>query len=320
MKLIHIFLFCCCSAFAGSCVDRINSDINHGVDIAALEPMVDYEVPVKAGYTTVVSLGDEQIAVTRSPLTISVPAHAATRAGGLEISYSNEDIFGELGFSQYWHYLSFEDTRRGDCDFNDVVLHCRIKSDVPWNYTGAQTCKHTVSVQPVALGSSASLGFGFLYRDQAGVVREHIVTDDVRRDLFGNEKSFPINTDLAKPTKKVSNLLEPVFECSTTEAKFQIVWFIQNGSDRLYAATTNFGADRNYDMINSEGMPYGIALTSKWCYPIEHCNIRDAYPGFDAWLRAGDESVLLSRQVVKNVYLPATIKNGADGDLWDYEK
>lgn len=316
MKYIHILLFLSISAFTVSCVDKVESDINRGVDIAALEPMVDFEVPVKEGYTTVVSYAGEQVAVTRSPMAISIPANLT----GLEVSYSQDDIFGEFGYAQYWHYLSFEDTRRGDCDYNDVVLHCRIKSDVPWNYTGTQLCKHTVSVQPVALGGSTTVGFGFLYRDATGAIREYIVTDNIRRDLFNNIKSFPINTDLAKPTKKVSNILAPVFECSTTDAKFQVVWFIQNGSDRLYAATTNFNADRNFNMINDEGVPYGIVLTTKWCYPVEHCNIRKAYPGFDAWLRSGDESVLLGQRVGENVYLPATVKNGEDGDLWDYQK
>lgn len=320
MKLLHIFVFCSCALLTVSCMDKVKTDIQRGVDVATLEPMVDFEVPVKAGYTTVVSLGGEQLAVTRTRLTISVPAHVATRAEGLEVSYSDEDIFGEFGYAQYWHYLSFEDTRKGDCDYNDVVLHCRVKSDVPWNYNGTQPCKHTVSVQPVALGGSATVGFGFLYRDETGVIREHIVTDDIRRDLFNNDRSFPINTDLAKPTRKVSNILKPVFDCTTTDSKFEIVWFIQNGSDRLYAATTNLGADRKYSMINADGVPYGIALTKKWCYPVEKCNIRDAYPGFDEWLRAGDESVLLGKQVAKNTYLPATVKNGPDGDLWDYEK
>lgn len=322
MKFTRIFLPFCCAALAASCVDKVRTDINRGVDIAALEPMAEYEVPVKEGFTTVVSLGGEQLAVTRTPLTISVPACAVkgTRAGQLDVSYSDEDIFGEFGYAAYWHYLAFEDTLHGDGDYNDVVLHCRVKSDVPWNYTGSELCKHVVSVQPVALGGSAKVGFGFLYRDDTGAVREHIVTDNLRRDLFNGDPTFPINTDLAKPVKKVSNILTPVFECSTRQSKFLVAWFIQNGADRLYAATTNFDADRNFNMINAEGMPYGIALTTKWCYPVEKCNIRKAYPNFDEWLRAGNESLLLAKRVVANTFTPAIVKNGADGDLWDYEK
>lgn len=320
MKSVRIFLLSGCAALAVSCVDKVKSDINRNVDIAALEPMTAYEVPVKEGFTTVVSLGGEQLAATRSPLTISVPAYALTRAGALEVSYSDEEIFGEFGFASYWNYLSFEDTRSGDCDYNDVVLHCRVKSDVPWYYSGTEPCTHTVSVQPVALGGSATVGFGFLYRDADGQVKEHMVTEDIRRDLFFNDRSFPINTDLAKPTKKVSNKLEPVFECTTTQSVFPVVWFIVNGDDRLYAATTNFDADRKFNMINDEGVPYGIALTKKWCYPVEKCSIRKAWPGFDEWLRTGNEAVLLGRSVRENVYTPATLKDGANGDLWDYEK
>ena len=320
MKTVRPLLFLCCAVLAVSCVDKVKTDINRGVDIAALESMTDYEVPVKEGFTTVVSLAGEQLAVTRRPLTISVPAYAVTRSGGLEVSYTDEDIFGEFGHVSYWNYLSFEDTRNGDCDYNDVVLHCRVRSDVPWNYSGKEMCKHIVSVQPVALGGSATVGFGFLYRDDDNVVREFIVSDDIRRDLFNGDRSFPINTDLAKPTKKVSNILTPVLECSTRQATFPVVWFIQNGADRLYAVSTNFDADRKFNMINEEGVPYGIVLTTKWCYPVEKCNIRDAYPNFDEWLRTGNEAVLLGRAVRNNTYYPATIKNGTDGDLWDYEK
>lgn len=323
MKKICNLLFLCCAVFAVSCVEKVgkpgDGDINHNVDIAALEPMADYEVPVRDGFTTVVTLDGEQLAVTRRPITISVPAYALkTRAGQLDVSYSDEDIFGEFGHVSYWNYLSFEDTRNGDYDYNDVVLHCRVVSDVPWYYTGTEPCKHTVSVQPVALGGSATVGFGFLYRDASGDVREFIVTDDIRRDLFFGNRSFPINTDLSKPTKKVSNKLEPVFEYSTGRATFPVVWFVQNGTDRLYAATTNFDADRKFNMISEDGMPYGIAMTKKWCYPVEKCNIRKAYPGFDEWLRTGDQSVLLGKAVRGNYYAPATVRNGADGDLWDY--
>lgn len=320
MKKIRIASLACCAVLAVSCIEKAETGINHGIDMAALEPMTEYEVPVKTGYTTVVTLGGEQLAVTRSPLTILVPAYAVTRSGGLEVSYSNEDIFGEFATASYWHYLSFEDTPEGDCDYNDVVLHCRVKSEMSWNSTGTRMCRHTVSVQPVALGGSMKVGFGFLYQDESGVVREQVVSDDIRRDLFDGIPTFPINTDLSKPTKKVSNILTPVFECSTPQTKFPVVWFILSKGNYLYAATTNFGADKNFGMINKDRVPYGFALTKKWCWPVENCNIREAYPHFDEWLRTGNETVLLSDPVRKNVYTPAVVKVGTDGDLWDYEK
>lgn len=94
MTFTRIFLLSCCAALAAACVGKVKTDINRGVDIAALEPMAEYEVPVKAGFTTVVSLGGEQLAVTRSLLTISVPACAVkgTRADRL---YAVTTNFGE---------------------------------------------------------------------------------------------------------------------------------------------------------------------------------------------------------------------------------
>lgn len=94
MTFTRIFLLSCCAALAAACVGKVKTDINRGVDIAALEPMAEYEVPVKAGFTTVVSLGGEQLAVTHSPLTISVPACAVkgTRADRLYAATTN---FGE---------------------------------------------------------------------------------------------------------------------------------------------------------------------------------------------------------------------------------
>ena len=47
MKSVCIFLLSGCAALAVSCVDKVKSDINRNVDIAALEPMTAYEVPVK---------------------------------------------------------------------------------------------------------------------------------------------------------------------------------------------------------------------------------------------------------------------------------
>lgn len=57
MTFTRIFLLSCCVALVAACVDKVKTDINRGVDIAALGPMAEYEVPVKAGFTAVVSLG-----------------------------------------------------------------------------------------------------------------------------------------------------------------------------------------------------------------------------------------------------------------------
>lgn len=314
------FILCCCALSAISCIDKASTDVNHGVEIAPLEPLVDYKVPVREGYTTVVSYGEETLAVARQSITIPVPV-AAVQNGLIEVEYSDEDIFGAFGSSSYWQYISFEDSPKGDNDYNDVVLHCRVVSEVPWGFSnGNKPCKHIVSVQPVALGGARAAKLGILYKDDAGVIRTQILTDDIRRDLYFNDPEFPINTDPATPARKVSNYLTDFFTVTTHEPTFKVVWFIESAGLRLYAASTNFEMNRQLNMVNAQGMPYGISMTAKWRYPNEAQNIREAYPGFDAWLKTGKEETLMKDFILSKTF-PATIYlNQEDGDLWTWQK
>lgn len=324
MKYLQIFPLCCIAALACSCMEKHRPDINRGVDITVLEAMTEYEVPVREGYTTSVSYNGDLLAETQRPMTILVPAAAIkSRSEGLEVRYTKEEILNEFGLSTYWQYISFEDTRDGDYDYNDVVLHCRVMSNVPYDYvdnTGNVLCTHTVSVQPVALGGTRSLALGILYQDDSGALCEQILCEDIRRDLFFGNPNFPINTDAAIPAKKVTNYLTDFLTCKTHEKIFRVVWFLQAGSDRLYAATTNFGVNGKLNMISADGNPYGLILTKKWRYPVERCHIRDAYPGFGNWLRTGDETALLANSNISSTF-PATIRvNQEDGDLWDWQR
>ena len=317
-KNMRILFALCLVALSISCTKEQGADINKNVDIDALESLTDYTVPVKKGCTSVVTLDDEVLAVTREPITIAVPK-SATRSNQFKITYSTEDIFGDYGSSRYWQYIAFEDTRNGDYDYNDVVIHCRVKTDIPWNYDGSQLCKHAIAVQPVALGGTQTLKLGMLYRDNNDEIQEQILCEDIRRDLFKGDPTFPINTDPTKPTRKVTNYMTELFECKTRESDFRVVWFLDSGKDRLYAATTNFGMNKTVNMVSKDGLPYGISMTQKWCYPIEWCNIRKAYPNFDQWLRTGNQDVLIQNTVRENTF-PATVRNGEDGDLWDWKK
>lgn len=69
MKKLPVIFFACSSALALSCVDKIGNDgrnnIDHGVVVFVLEPMTTCGVPVKDGFTTIVSLDGERLAVTQ---------------------------------------------------------------------------------------------------------------------------------------------------------------------------------------------------------------------------------------------------------------
>lgn len=304
-------------AFVG-CLDN-PSDLaaKRALQIDAIETLSDYEVPVKPDCTTIVVLDTDTLAVTQQPMRITVPRRAA-EAGELQITYSQDPIYDNFASSRYWQYLAFEDTRNGDYDYNDLVIHCRIITKYNWRDA---SYKHFVAVQPVALGGSLPLRLGILYKAEAGDERlsERILCQNVRQELFHGNPIFPINTDPAKEIKQVSDQLTTLFEIENSDQEFKVVWFIENDQNRLYAATTNFGADKTYDMVSPDGLPYGISLTSKWNYPIENAHIRKGYPGFDEWIHWGDETKLLQGRRKEFVF-PAIADGSGNVDLWDYAK
>lgn len=300
------------------CVEKVPSTPNPVTKLEAIESLSDFAVPTRAGYTTTVSLNGEVLAQTASPMTISVPRYAQEE-NSLEVSYTLGDIYDGFSSASYWQYLSFEDSRSADYDFNDVVLHCRVVTEKPWAVTGEQLYVHTISVQPIALGGTKKLKLGILYRPDPTKeeLAEKILCEDIRAELFSGIASFPINTDPSN-IRKVTSKLKELFEVKNSDPQCKVVWFIEGESERLYAATTNFNVQKGLDMISQTGMPYGIALTRTWNYPVEKCHIWDAYPNFRAWLASGDERVLLEKSVKENVF-PAKLPNSIGEDLWQWK-
>lgn len=304
-------------AFVGCLDNPADLAARRALRIDAIETLADYEVPVQPNRTTIVMLDADTLAVTQQQMRISVPRRAVEN-GELQVSYSQDPIYDNFASSRYWQYLAFEDTRNGDYDYNDLVIHCRIITKYNWRN---DSYRHFVDVQPVALGSSLPLRLGILYRGGSGDehLSEKILCENVRRELFLGNPIFPINTDPTKEIKQVSDQLTTLFEIENFEKEFKLVWFIENGTDRLYAATTNFGADKTYDMISPQGLPYGISFTAKWNYPIEKCHIRNGYPGFDEWIHWGDETKLLKGRQKEFVF-PAIADGSGNVDLWNYAK
>ena len=292
------------------------------VNLSAIEPMADFAVPVRSGMASIVTLGEDTLAVTDEAVRIPVP-RSALSANRIVVSYSDEDIFRNFASFKYWQYISFEDTRSADYDYNDLVIHCMVKTDRIPKSGGGYQYKHLVAVQPVALGSSKNLGLGIMYRSDLGAsaLSEAVLSDNVRARLFDGNPVFPINTDPGKERKKVSSQLTELFTLVNSDTVFRVVWFIDaDGEGRLYAATTNFGADRTFDMVSKDGLPFGMSMTQKWNYPIEKCHIRNAYAGFDQWLKDGNENTLLNSGRTQANLFPASMpKNMGLDDLWDYD-
>ncbi|MBQ4279282.1 MAG: LruC domain-containing protein [Rikenellaceae bacterium] len=310
------------SLFALLCVSCVkNTDETPGKDAAgidAIESLADFAVPVRAGQTSIVTLGADTLAVTAEAATISVPRYAAL-AGDIRVTYTDADIYDNFASFTYWQYVSFEDSRKADYDYNDLVIHGRIFSEQNKSKEGGKFI-HKVAVQPVALGGSVRISLGILYKKdkKSPEISEVILAADVRATLFNGNPLFPINTDPGKEVKKVSEVLTTLFTTTTDDPQFPVVWFIEAGGQRFYAATTNFGSDKNCEMLSEDGLPYGISLTQKWDYPQEKVHIWDAYPNFNNWVKKGNEQKLLKDRNQQLVFKACKPTGGPYDDLWDW--
>ena len=224
----HTFIYLPISALiCFSCVKNSGSTDKAGtVDIRAIESLVDYRIPVKANYATIVTQGEDTLAVTSQAMTVQVPRQALT-AGEIKTTYSDEEIYNNFAETRYWQYISFEDTRSGDYDYNDLVIHCAVINSL----VGKDLYEHSVYVQPVALGSAVKIALGILYKaDPEGELLEAMLTDDVRATLYNGNPTFPINTDPAKERKQVSRIPVKLFSTRDANPQIKVVWFIETAA------------------------------------------------------------------------------------------
>ena len=95
-----------------------------------------------------------------------------------------------------WQVVAFEDSRKGDYDYNDLIIH------VSWSI---RENSYTIAVQPIALGSSKKIKLGFEKMDgNISSVDEVIVAEDCRKDLFEGKEGF-INTFSGKEKVIINN-------------------------------------------------------------------------------------------------------------------
>ena len=150
MKKITILML---AFLAASCIEK--SDVRPGspvdVDIDHYQMAGTYDVPVKEGCITVVKAYGVTLAEAESPMTIWVPRMTLTRSDeGLTTTFVPRDEYPNFAGnkSQLFQVVCFEDSRRGDYDYNDLVIH--VLYQTRQNIFG-------FGVQPVALGSTKSI-------------------------------------------------------------------------------------------------------------------------------------------------------------------
>ena len=206
----------------------------------------------------------------------------------------------------------FEDTRSGDYDYNDLIIHVRNLHS--WN-------KLQIDIQPIALGSQKVIKLGCVIGNDKS---EHIISEDVRKDLFGSEKGF-INTqsDLQPVCYSLERRLDHELEKGKDEYA-SIAWFIEVDDNRYFAINAD-AEYSDYDLLNEEGMPYGLVVYGlngshgTFAYAEEKNSLFEAYPDFKSWING--EVVTFGKYADKKMIykynyekIPGTTKR-----IWDWQ-
>lgn len=238
--------------------------------------------------------------------TISVPTYWASKLSRASENspITIENIKNENNYYQgvlnAWQVVVFEDSQKGDYDYNDLIIH------VNWSI---RENSYTVAVHPIALGSSKKIKLGFEKMvDNISSVDEVIVAENCRKDLFEGREGF-INTFSGKEKVIINNgkyTYRKELAKQSNDLRCAVNWFIEvDGGTRLYAITNN------PKCLNQEGRPYGLIFTRiydeyTYCnkkgercgldwflYPQELVSIFDIYD-FDSYMKTGDISIFLN--------------------------
>lgn len=168
-----------------------------------------------------------------------------------------------------WHIVMFEDTKDGDFDYNDIVMHVCMRK-----YNNGNSYLY---VHPIALGSSKKIGFGIKVNG-----KDVFYTSDCRSDFFHSIKGF-INTvknglrvkfDEYKTVKLDDDIMKSTIEYYiVVDGKTVLPAISKNQKTRYYGLiVTNLGQSFKYK---------GVAVGADWFdYPSEHVSINSAYPDF----------------------------------------
>ena len=253
-----------------------------------------YTIPVKSGKTTYVVLGNDTIAVATSASEIYVPrSFMSTKSEDIKVTYQdgNDPKAGEY---QMWQTIAFEDSKSGDYDYNDLVIHVKYQYRASKLYLG---------LHPIALGSTKNIALGCRVYKGNTLLADRILANNCREELFNGTKGF-INT-LNKVTpihyEKFAKIEE--FSEVNNASHLSLVWYIiVDGGTKLFSVNDKFST------LDAKYRPYGIVITntgnkywqevynskggqevgSNWFeYPMEGVNVEKCYPSFATWLKGG---------------------------------
>lgn len=318
MKRFYLVLGIALCAAISSCVKDNTGENPQTEDKGITERLTTFttmEVPVKDGKLTVVTFNGDTLCVTKTATSIIIPKTFATSKADEEIviSYvdsSNPNYAGYLSGDgvnvKMWQTIAFEDSKAGDYDYNDLVIH--IRYELSSQKAGEQ--KLFMGIHPIAFGATKNIKLGCVVYYGETKVLDEIITQNSKEELFLNENGESSGISEMINTFKINyhaNVFTKVISLDANNVRFgdiKVVWFIEieNGI-RLYSV------NERYPYLDANKRPYGLIIsntgkpwlipnldnvsTQHWFeYPTELLNISDCYNdsehlgfnSFDAWL------------------------------------
>lgn len=192
--------------------------------------------------------------------------------------------------------ICFEDSYKGDYDYNDLVIHVMYLQKN--NIFG-------FAVQPIALGSSKPIKLGcVVYKGDKQVYKELITPEgvDCRTQYFKSIEGF-INVnnrdevDFEEHQYLGSTIRNWDVSKIAGDGMMRVEWYIEVGGEEIYALSTAY-LNKSFDKA---GLPLGLVITTTgtvfidkdggyecgfdWFnYPHESVHIKDVYPELWNWL------------------------------------
>lgn len=323
----------------------------------------EYTIPVQSGMVSIVVAEDSTLLAVDTVAThILVPSGTKVKTytvkpelvdsmfNVLNIKQDDgteNDYFKKPGSYQLWQTVAFEDMIVGDCDYNDLVIHCRYQTKNSQN--GGRDLR--IGIQPIALGGTLRLKLGCdIYKGNT-LLKTIYVTDNCRQDLFNGQAGY-LNTQTHNFDADEINghTLTTLIQYSISPSDWAISgalsvnWFIEvydatgtTITNRMNSLSTHY-IDNH--MIDANNNPYGIVTTwtgkkktdyisgydpnksgHDWFnYAMERESVKNAYSLWDSWLKTTTTTFAQMYAAAYNVF-PAgqdglyVIKSGCT-DLW----
>lgn len=266
------------------------------ITIKRLTTSETFNVPVKDGFTTYVTIGSDTLCITNKETSILVPKGITKLKSGesqLNISYV-EGTDPLAGTMKKWQTIAFEDSPSGDYDYNDIVIHCSYQM---------KGSRFGIGVHPIALGSTKNIALCYKIFVNNELKFEDVACSNCRTTLFDGKENF-INTatipNFHTNYFKFHKVIEDIG--TTISSEISVIWYIVVDSGlKLFSVNDKYGC------LDKNGRPYGLIITdtgnsyyqdernpnigTNWfAYPFEGINIEQAYPGFKGWVEGSTQN------------------------------